>query len=331
MKMLTAAAALEAGVVTLDEKVNDSVSLTFGPDSVRNFDDRSEMGRIRSGTSSPTRATSRRRASPGGSTGARRARRAALRHVATTWASGSPPASTWPARRPGSRPIRARRPGRPSTSPTARSARASRSPRSSWPSPTRPWSTAGSRAAALPGGGRRRSASRSAPVPRAASLDWRADLRGPPGARHAARVPGTREGSLIRRVHGRRQDRHRADLATRSRRPGQANDVQLLVRRLRRRRRPEAVVAVRIQEAGRACSRHGDLQLNITSYELFRRVAQVTVSDLEIPPLPTAPPADDIEPGGRGDRTRRPRPLDRPDDPARGPAARMRCDGGRRS
>ncbi len=45
MKMLTAAAALNAGVVTLDQTVQDSTELRFGSDVIRNYDDLS-MGRL---------------------------------------------------------------------------------------------------------------------------------------------------------------------------------------------------------------------------------------------------------------------------------------------
>jgi cell division protein FtsI (penicillin-binding protein 3) len=45
---------------------------------------------------------------------------------------------------------------------------------------------------------------------------------------------------------------------------------------------PEAVVAIRIQEAVPKIEGRGDLKLGITSYELFRRVARDTISTLEI-------------------------------------------------
>jgi cell division protein FtsI (penicillin-binding protein 3) len=45
---------------------------------------------------------------------------------------------------------------------------------------------------------------------------------------------------------------------------------------------PEAVVAIRIHEADPVIKAAGDLRLNITSYELFRRVARGVISALEI-------------------------------------------------
>jgi cell division protein FtsI/penicillin-binding protein 2 len=48
--------------------------------------------------------------------------------------------------------------------------------------------------------------------------------------------------------------------------------------------RPEAVVAIRIQEAVPKIEGRGELILGITSYELFRRVARDTIATLEIRP-----------------------------------------------
>ncbi len=45
---------------------------------------------------------------------------------------------------------------------------------------------------------------------------------------------------------------------------------------------PEAVIAVRIHEADPVIKRAGDLRLNITSYELFRRIARDTIAALDI-------------------------------------------------
>jgi cell division protein FtsI/penicillin-binding protein 2 len=47
---------------------------------------------------------------------------------------------------------------------------------------------------------------------------------------------------------------------------------------------PEAVVAIRIQEAVPKIRGRGDFKLGITSYELFRRVARDTIATLEISP-----------------------------------------------
>ena len=46
--------------------------------------------------------------------------------------------------------------------------------------------------------------------------------------------------------------------------------------------KPEAVVAVRIHEADPEVKGPGDLRLNITSYELFRRVARGVITSLDI-------------------------------------------------
>ena len=45
---------------------------------------------------------------------------------------------------------------------------------------------------------------------------------------------------------------------------------------------PEAVVAIRIAEADPVIKRAGDLRLNITSYQLFRRVARDIIGSLDI-------------------------------------------------
>jgi cell division protein FtsI (penicillin-binding protein 3) len=45
---------------------------------------------------------------------------------------------------------------------------------------------------------------------------------------------------------------------------------------------PEAVIAIRIHEADPVIKRAGDLRLNITSYQLFRRVAQGVITSLDV-------------------------------------------------
>lgn len=63
---------------------------------------------------------------------------------------------------------------------------------------------------------------------------------------------------------------------------------------------PEAVIATRIEEARPTVAGPGILNLGITSYELFRRIATDTVTALDVPPLPV------IEPSAPDPKERRP-------------------------
>lgn len=58
--------------------------------------------------------------------------------------------------------------------------------------------------------------------------------------------------------------------------------------------KPEAVIVTRIEEAVPRILRPGVVELGIMSYELFRRMAIDTMTSLEVPPLPIPP---DVEPG----------------------------------
>lgn len=123
MKMLTAASALENGVVTPATRIVDSRGIRFGSEVVRNAD-RKGMGKIRSGTSWRTPATWPCPRSRPVWVGPPRGRRPRCTRRGTSWASASRPASTWRVRWRASRPIRGRPRGPPSTSPTGRSGRA---------------------------------------------------------------------------------------------------------------------------------------------------------------------------------------------------------------
>lgn len=67
--------------------------------------------------------------------------------------------------------------------------------------------------------------------------------------------------------------------------------------------RPEAVIVTRIHETQPRVRGQGDLELSVTSYELFRRIARDTIAALDVEPLPAAKrpenrPPDAAEPGG---------------------------------
>ena len=145
-KMLTAAAALEAGVVkrTTQGPRPGEVLAPRRRSGVRHERRQGVEGRM---TFQDAVAWSRnvvmcKVALELGST-TRAAARRPPRGRGRTSASGRRPASTWPARCAGLVRTRRRRRGGRSTSPTARSARASRSRSSSWRRPTARWSTAG--------------------------------------------------------------------------------------------------------------------------------------------------------------------------------------------
>ena len=72
---------------------------------------------------------------------------------------------------------------------------------------------------------------------------------------------------------------------------------------------PEAVIVTRIEEAQPRVIRPGVVELGVTSYELFRRIADHTMISLDVAPTPVVP---DVQPGDEGpDRTQDP-DRDRP-------------------
>jgi cell division protein FtsI/penicillin-binding protein 2 len=300
MKMLTAAAALDAGVVTLDQKVADGVSLTFGPDSVHNFDGRTEgRMRFRDAIAFSRNVATARVAGRLDRTLQRSATR--LYDMWSDLGIGQPtgidlanegvglapdPQETtwWPID------LANRAFGQGVAVTQAQLAVAY---------------------TAMVNGGERvtpyllaevdgeaRAASEPVQVlrPRLAS-----DLEGllEYVTQH---VPWYREGTQIDgyTVGGKTAT---AQIWDPVRNAWKANEFNFSFVGFVGAQRPEAVIAVRIQEAVPRFLAYGNLQLNIASYEAFRRIAQVTVADLEIPPLPPEPPADDIEPGHRDRRS----------------------------
>ncbi|MBA2275542.1 MAG: hypothetical protein H0W00_02435 [Chloroflexi bacterium] len=91
---------------------------------------------------------------------------------------------------------------------------------------------------------------------------------------------------------------------------------------------PEAVIATRIEESRPTVTGPGILHLSISAYELFRRIAQDAMAALDVPPLPVVEPTDSPTDDGPSaspardlDRAPSPDPSGQPSpDPSRQPS-----------
>ena len=293
-KMMTAAAALESGTVTPKTRIKDvgTLKLDNGQTKIDNAD-RKGMGWItfEDGIAYSRNVVAAKVALRLGETTAESS--AILYDMWLGWASAPRPASTSPARSAASCATRRSSRGARSTWPTARSARAWRSPRSSSRPRTRRCSTAARWSS--------RTSSRAS-----ASEDIATATHGQVLASRESEARSTElmdhvidGGAVLPRpdprpgLPRRRQDRHGADLGRRSK--GRAGSTTSSTTRSSatspaRRTSPTSSSPCGSRRARPTVARVGQLEMPVMSFELFRRIATdaITTPDL----LTDRPPID---------------------------------------